>query len=179
MAKRNFKTKAHLACSKSDAQVSMNYVIFEDGNLVAIDGNIILIQSLLGHGFTQQEIDLLEGKALHRDIFKEIIRYDTIKVTEKGIEAKRGIAEVVYALETLEQQCDYHFVSYKPILPDLSNIVEVDSIGFDIKLLSRVKDLTLNPKGHIEFNFFGKRKICMIHGVGCDEKILIMPLKIG
>lgn len=176
--RRNFKTKAHLACSKSEAQVSMNYIIFEDNNLVAVDGHIILVQSLYGHGFTSEEVDILEGKALHRETFQEVLRYDTIKVTDKGIEANKGKTNVIFPLETLQQQCDYNYVNYKSLVPDLSNVTDLTSIGFDLNILSRIKDLTLNPDSKVEFNFFGKHKVCVINGVGCDENIIIMPIKV-
>lgn len=176
--KRNFKTKAHLACSKSEAQVSMNYIIFEDGNLVATDSHIILVQHLAGHGFTHEEIDHLEGKALHRDTFQEILRYDTIEVGPTGIKCKKGRTKVVFPLETLEEQCDYSFVNYKVCLPDLSYMSETDNIGFDLNILSRIKDLTLNAKGQVAFNFQSNVKACLIHGIGCDESIIVMPVKL-
>lgn len=177
--KRNFKTKAHLACSKSDSQVSMNYIIFEDNNLVATDGTVMLVQHLAGHGFTHGEIDHLEGKAVHRETFQEILRYNTIKVTEKGIEASKGKTKVIFPLETLGRQCEHKFVNYKAVVPDPLDTIEVDSIGFDLNILVKVKDLTLNNSGNVKFNLFGKHRACIAHGIGCDEQILIMPIKTG
>lgn len=176
--KRNFKTKAYLACSKDTSQVAMNYIIFEDGNLVAMDGHILLLQHLTGHGFSQDEVDLMEGKALHRETFQEILRYDTIKVTERGIEANKGKTNVIFTLQTLEEQCDHRYPNYKSVVPDSSNVTEVESIGFDLNILSRIKDLTLNAESKVVFNFSGKLNCCVINGIGCDENILVMPIKV-
>jgi len=173
--KRNFKTQAHLATSKSNAQAPMNYIIFEDGNIVAINRHIILVQPLTGHGFSEEEIDCLEGKALHRDAFQEILRYDSIKVGTTGITCLKGKVKVVFPLETLKEQGVDRFPEYKCLIPDNNNPQELDTINLDLSILSMVTKLTLNIKGRVSFTFYGRLRGCVLCGLDVDETILVIP----
>ena len=179
--KRNFKRPLHEACSKIETQPSMNYLIFEDGNIVATDAHVILIQSLYGHGFTESEIDQLEGKAIHREVFKDILRYDHIEVVDGSIVAKKGKIKVNIKLETLQEQEGDAYVNYKSLIDSASNTcnVEVPIIGFDLNLLARIAKLTLNDLGQVEFNFKGQGKACIVSGIGCDEQFLVMPCSLN
>ena len=82
----------HLACSyDEDFSASQCCVYFKDGFAYATD-NHILVKNRISEcsNLDQETIEALDGKLLHRNFYKEILKYDTISVSEEGIECKKG-----------------------------------------------------------------------------------------
>lgn len=82
----------HLACSyDEDFRPSQCCVYFKDGFAYATDSHI-LVKNRISEcsNLDQETIDALDGKLLHRNFYKEILKYDTISVSEEGIECKKG-----------------------------------------------------------------------------------------
>ena len=128
--KHNFKRPIHQMASKDECRPAMNYIIIENGCLVATDAHMIIIQSLELHGFDQQEIQTLEGCCIHRKDFAAILKFDTIQIERTGITAKKGDVKEWFSLKKLEDM-DFNYPNYKPFIPH-GKTQEVDSIGFNL-----------------------------------------------
>lgn len=99
-AKNNFdkKVKMHLACSKrNDFHKEMECIYFKDGFAYASDG-IILARNRISEisGLEEHEITALDGKFLHADFYKDMLKYDNIMISEDGIECSKGNYKVFF-----------------------------------------------------------------------------------
>ena len=87
--KNNFdkKVQMHLACSKNELRKEMQCVYFKDGFAYASDG-IILVKNRISEisGLEKHEVEALNGKFLHADLYKDMLKYDNIMIAEDGIE---------------------------------------------------------------------------------------------
>lgn len=82
--KKNFKSKLHLACANDDLRPSLNYIYFDKEYLYCTNAYIVIKQKISLHDFSQEEIDLLDGKLIHKNVFKDILRYKFVIATNDG-----------------------------------------------------------------------------------------------
>lgn len=81
----------NLACSyDNEFRPSLCWVYFKNGFAYASNG-YILVKNRISEcsNLNQEDIDALDGKLLHRDSYKDILKYDTISISENGIECKK------------------------------------------------------------------------------------------
>lgn len=97
--KNNFdkKVQMHLACSKNELRKEMQCVYFKDGFAYASDG-IILVKNRISEisGLEKHEAEALNGKFLHADLYKDMLKYDNIMIAEDGIECSKGDDKVFF-----------------------------------------------------------------------------------
>ena len=93
--KFNFMTPLHLACSDDELRPAFQYIHFKDGWAFASNTYILVRQSMENYCSALNK-DLLNGKAIHADAFKKILKYDTVEVTDKGINALKNNGEKAF-----------------------------------------------------------------------------------
>jgi hypothetical protein len=84
--KRNFRLKMNMATGSDDLRPVMQHVYFENGFMVATDAHI-LIKAAVHHfsDFDQSEVDILNGKFIHKNTFKKILSAPMVQITEEGV----------------------------------------------------------------------------------------------
>jgi len=178
MTKKNFKKPIHLAASDGNEYRAMDYLHFEDGNIVATDGHVIVVQALSLHGFTEDEVLLMEGMAIHRKEFKGLMGYTHVTVTKNGFVCLKGETETIIPLKPLSEQTDERFVNYKNQFYGVRADEKISEIGLNLDLLSRIKKMTMNNLGHVNITFKHNGKVCLIKGVDIEgEQFLLMSLE--
>ena len=80
----NFKAQLHRACAKDDLRSVMCYIHFKDGYAYATDSRV-LVRSCLQEHCRVIDAANLNGHALHRDSFAQIIKYSYAQATEGGV----------------------------------------------------------------------------------------------
>lgn len=80
----NFKAQLHRACAKDDLHPVMCYIHFKDGYAYATDSKV-LVRSRLWEHCSVIDAANLNGHALHRDSFAQIIKYSNAQATEGGV----------------------------------------------------------------------------------------------
>jgi len=82
--------KMYLACSNDELRLVMNYIYFNDGFAYSSNGHILIKNKLseITEEIRNDQIELLNDKYIHKTSFQKILTYDTINVTETGIECK-------------------------------------------------------------------------------------------
>ena len=87
----NKQLHMHLACANDDLRVVMEYIYFQDGFSYASDAHVLVKNDLsICSSIPIEQIEILNGKLLHKDAYKEILKYDVIDISEEGIQCKKG-----------------------------------------------------------------------------------------
>lgn len=178
--KKNFSRNLALACSNDSSQEAMHYVIFKDDCAVCTDGYVLVKQALRLHGFTPDEIQQINGKAMHKDVFAEVFKYDQVKVTNGELLCEKGKVKARFPLENIEGM---RLPDYNSVMPtDDDDLADVSAVAIDLKNLDRVRKLTLNDNAHVHMRFTHElgNKCVVIQGYGLalnEECILVMRLK--
>lgn len=175
--KKNFISKVYLACGKDELRTQLNYVIFEEGCLVATNAHVLVKQKLELHGFDEEEIKLLEGKKLHYETVKEIMRYDIVSVKEGKFVCHKG--NVKGEFELLDKD---NYPNYKAVIPSGEG-EDLSEIGFNLSYMNDIKNLMLDPAGtgNVVMKIFGSNKAILMRSYGLsfsEETLLIMPTRI-
>lgn len=62
-------SKLNLITSSDDFRPALQYVVINNGYFVATNAHLLVKQHLSLHGFTDEEIGYLNGKAIHKELF--------------------------------------------------------------------------------------------------------------
>lgn len=140
--KRNFKTKLHLICANNDLRPSMSYIYFEKEFLYCTDAHVMIKQKIDLHGFDEEEIKFMDGKMIHKDSFKELLKHKLVKVTKQGFEAIIDTENSI--LFKFSKREDDFLNKIKSVLNDFEG-QELEEIGINYKFLSKLSDCFINP----------------------------------
>src|SRR5690606_35096019 len=179
MKTKNFRRKLSIACSNDDLRPVLQCICFDEGFAVATDAHFIVKQSLREHGFNEVEIEIMNGKFLHKDAFNEVFRYDNVKVSEEGfncIDKKNNVNSLIRF-----SKMESNFPKWKPLF-ETDKQKEVDEIGLNGALLKRINDISLSWIKTYKFRFYGKNKgikIIPTDLTELDECIILMPVMIN
>lgn len=136
--KNNFdkKVQMHLACSKNELRKEMQCVYFKDGFAYASDG-IILVKNRISEisGLEKHEAEALNGKFLHADLYKDMLKYDNIMIAEDGIECSKGDDKVFFYFSKFDK-----FPDAEKVLQNALNMnsVPLPQFSFDMKAIQRL-----------------------------------------
>ena len=182
MEKKNFKSQIHLACSNDELRPVLNYIFFEDGYAVATDAHILIKQKLELHDFSDEEIEQMNGKALHGSKFKDILKYHHVQIKEGKIHClnKKGVS---FEFD-FDDVSDMKFVNYQAVIPTSKDVTEISEIAVSSILISKVQKLVVNdaPGKSIVLRLHGANKSILMRSCGKtleEEMILLMPTMIN
>ena len=137
--KNNFnkKEQMHLACSKGDVfRPETECIFFNNGFAYATDLHI-LVRNRISEisGLNESEIEALNGKFLHADFYKDMLKYDSIMIAEDGIECGKGNDKAFFYFSTFE-----NYPNVEKALQDALNkqTVPLPQFSFDMKLIQRL-----------------------------------------
>jgi hypothetical protein len=83
--KKGLAMPLHLACAK-EGHHSLEYIHFINGYAYASNGHVLIKQSIDYLNIINKEC--LNGKAIHKDLFKDLCKLTTAEATETAIYAK-------------------------------------------------------------------------------------------
>ena len=137
--KNNFnkKVQMHLACSKkNELHREMECVYFNNGFAYACDGHILAKNRISEiSGLEEHEISALDGKFLHADFYKDMLKYDNIMIAEDGIECSKGNDKVFFYFSEFEKYPDA-----EKILQGNLNMqtTPIPQVRFNMKMIQRL-----------------------------------------
>ena len=170
--------KLHEVASKDSLRTDLQHIIIEGGNFVVIDLHMLLIQPLKYHDFDDTEIGMLEGYCIHRDTFKELLKYDTHVVDDFGVitASKKGV-EVHFELKKTSEQ-DWKYPRYKSVLPDGSSFEPKGSIGLDPVKLQKLSEAMVGGD-FVELIFHERDKPIEVRKRDAEGQVaILMPVQI-
>lgn len=177
--RKNFNKNAqmHLACEKNELRPAFACVHFKDGFAYASDG-MILVRNPISEisTFDKQEAAALDGKSLHMDFYKDMLKYDEVLISEDGVEChKENGKAFFYFTET-------KMPAFEKVLQDTlhSSTVNISEVGFNMALFQRLNK-AIGGKNETKMTFKGARKSIIVEP--CDDTSssigLLMPILVG
>ena len=166
--------------SKDKSRPNMTYAVVHNKNLVATDGNILIMLKVSSLVNTKEEENNLEGKIFSRDLLlilqkakKLIFNPDKISVDGVMMDYSGTIDEnrKCYLADSLDS--DFIFPNYEALIP--KNPTELESINLDPKNLVRILDCFSSTV--VEIKFFGKTRAMMAYNpIDSNQTALCMPV---
>lgn len=86
--KDNFVNKMHLLCDNDDYRPWVNAIHFKGGFMYASNGYVLLRVSLELQNVRNHE--KLDGKAIHYQSFRDILKYQLVNCTDEGVLCTNG-----------------------------------------------------------------------------------------
>ena len=108
----NKYAKMNLLCPKDGLRPVLACIYFDEGNAIASDGYVMLVTPVSEiSNLSDEDIEKLNGKLIDCNDYKDLLKFDVIKVESDGIV---GIAKTGAETKCLFR--DYHYPNYKAYL---------------------------------------------------------------
>ena len=178
--KRNFRLKMNLACSKDELRPVMSFVCFDNGYMVATDAHIVIKAKVTSFShFTDEEVEILNGKYLSSDTFKKVLACKHVVVTDEGIIDLNTKVCYVYASK---EDLGGEYPNYESVLLK-SELLEIDKIGIKPAIAKKLFTIiSTSDFNNCVLNFRGKNKaITISHSdlLESDFTAILMPTMIS
>ena len=122
----NKNAKMNLLCPKDELRPVLNCIYFDEGNAIATNGHVILVSPVKEiSNLSDEDIEKLNGKLIDGNDYKDLLKFDVIRVETDGIVgiAKTG-AETKYLFK------DHRYPKYKAIMNGVSLHDKTQTISF-------------------------------------------------
>ena len=122
----NKYAKMNLLCSKDGLRPTLAYIYFNECNAIASDGYAMLVSPVREiSNLSDEDIEKLNGKLIDSNSYKDLLKFDVIRVETDGIVgiAKTG-AETKYLFR------DYQYPNYKAVMNGVSHHDTTQTISF-------------------------------------------------
>ena len=122
----NKYAKMNLLCSKNELRPVLAYIYFNECNAIASDGYAILVSPVREiSNLSDEDIEKLNGKLIDSNSYKDLLKFDVIRVETDGIVgiAKTG-AETKYLFR------DYQYPNYKAVMNGVNVHDKTQTISF-------------------------------------------------
>lgn len=172
--KHNFTTKIYKCCSgdKDEIRAWVRAVHFKNNYAYASDGHILVRTSLDYQRVINPEI--LEGKSIHMDNFKEVIKFEIAECCPDGIACKNTDGQSAF-YEYFEMG-DVKVPDFDSVFPPESKTESIDFIGINPKLVERITSAMYSDDGVFRFKFTGKATAIVVTSTGYTDQVgIIMP----
>lgn len=171
--RQNFTRDLSIACSTDELRPVLNHVYFKDGYAYATDAHILIKQSLEYHTIIGK--DNLEGRYLHRHIFKCIYGYTIAEATPDGVECTDK-----YGNKVLFRYSEFGDSKYPnaDLVLDQFKPTQCERVAFGMYNLDKVRKLLYNenPDASVRFEF-GEGAKSILKPNSCefqDQVVLVM-----
>lgn len=165
-----------LACANDETRPVMNCVHFENGFAYASDGHILVRNKIEECALlNDSQIEMLNGKNLHRDSYKQLIKYDTIIVSEDGIEAKKNGQTAFFYFDKTETKYPNAEAAIQNALNNPS--APMSQIGINTTYLIKLNKALFNSSA-CRYQFTGENSAIILQSLDSDSLGIIMPYQI-
>lgn len=169
--KKNFTKKLNLVCGADDLRPVLQYIAFENGCAICTNAHVLVKRSLKLDGFTDEEIEQMNGKFVHKDTYKDLLRYDWVEVKDGAFHCTKGKLNAIVSFNSSEGL----YPNWRAVIP-VGETTEIGEIGIGAQNLKLI--MSIASDANTRFKFYGANKAVLIKGseTGWDEEtILIMP----
>ena len=156
------------------------FVHFKDVYAYATDAHIVVRQKLSISFSDLDTIDNLEGKYIHREVFKELFTYDIIKAESNHVMAYKGSVECKFSYTKGD---GWVYPNIEAIIPTHMP-ASVDNIALNYKLLNTLSSAMTETTRGVNIKFYGANKAIKVTSNSgdyeeSDQLGIIMPLMIN
>jgi hypothetical protein len=127
----------------------------------------------------EEQIRLLDGKLLHKNHYKEILKYDFIAVSEEGIECVDKKSNRV-AFFYFAKEGEYKYPNVEKVLQDTLNMqnTPIFEIGLNNNLIKTINN-ALFESDSCKFQFKGEGKAVVLQSIKSRSIGIIMPFALS
>jgi len=175
MCKNKIAMPLHLACSADENyHPVMCHVHFKGGFAYASDGCIMVKQSLAYMSIENPEA--LNGKMIHRNVFKEICRCSSAVATPDGIECTKNGVNMMLPFGS----CDAKPPNFDAVVPDYEPAGVVKLMISPVSFDTAAKCLYSNGRDRINLVFYGDGKMIKMSVYDYpDQFALVVPFHVN
>lgn len=173
--KHTFNTKLHECCGTDPIRPAFQCVYFKNGFAYATDGYVCIKQTLTLQGVFG--VENLEGKAIHRDSYKDIMGFEEVECNEDGIECCNANGQKVF-FEYYPENPDNPAPNFEAYLKGRKGPIALDFIGIDFSLFEKLQKALYAPGGNIRLQFTGIDSHIIVDAIGVEDQIATMMPKI-
>lgn len=178
------KSKIYKACDTKSIRKALEYLYFKDGKVVATEAHILLEQDLIEcHGFTKEQVKLLDDKLLHSNDAKILEKCTNIMVFSDRIEGFIKNSDVRVTCNLKPNGVDVKYVNYKNIV-QLQGEGKLSSVGINPYLLQKVVDCMYGNKeerSSLQLSFMSPSQRILITTKGDLPSVqyaIVMPINL-
>ena len=147
-------------CSIDELRVNLQGVYFNSGEntLVVTDGFILLEVKAEYYGFTEDDMNFLADKTIHKDQLKTIFKnYDKIVVKEDCfVCSSKKAKNVTFFFESINSKFPNYSHITKPV-----NFIEQDAMAFDFLKAAKIQKAIPNTSS-LKVCFTGSNKVMTV-----------------
>lgn len=172
--KYNFTTKLHKCCStdKDELRPYTKAIHFLGGYAYATEGHVLVKTSLEYHNVLYPEN--LDGKSIHKDNFKEILKFDVVECLEEGVQCKSIDGQV--AIYEWFDLGDVKLPNFDTVIPSVKMQKDIAQIGITPKYIEMLTSAMFSTDGVFRFRFTGGSTAILVDAIGFPEQIgIVMP----
>lgn len=172
----NKDVKMQFACSSDNLHPSLSCVYFKNGFAYATEAHILVKNSLQEcSSLSDEQIELLDDKFLPSKSFANILKYDTIIVSEDGIEATKNTDKAFFYFAK-----DLNFPNAEKVIQDSLNKQKVPTpeIGLSIEKLVKLNG-ALSGSDQCKMQFTGENSVIILQSMEQSSLGIIMPITIN
>lgn len=181
-ARHNFNKNVRIDRVSDDTLLrpALSLVYFKNGYAYASDAHILVKVRLTEiSSFQEPQLDLLDGKAIHKSVYAKILPFDRVEITPEGFKARVPEAESFITFGFAGLQKDMVSDIEKVLLDAQNNKQEeINSFGVNSTLLKRLDCLFSDTYG-TELIVKAANKPILVKWSGHDAIGLIMPVMIN
>lgn len=180
--------KLHKACNDDQVRPAMQYVAFKGGYAYATDAHVAVKANLRNISALEfEDIQKLNGYAIHKDQYAELLKFSEIEVRDGSIVAKGATenAQTIFTLKKIVENSNderpgaIRFPDVESIISDDAKKNKIESIGISLKLLNNLAAAMGVANERIGLRFTAaNKKIYIIGEPGVDVRGIIMPVLI-
>ena len=172
----NFTTPLHKVCvSDKDGELrpEMLAVHFIGGFAYATNAHVLIKSSLDYHQAINS--DKLDGKSIHKDNFKEILKFEIAECCEDGISCRNADGQVAF-YEYMDLK-GKKIPDFEKIIPKENKFFDTYQIGMNPKLLEICTSAMYSDDGGFRLRFTGISSAIIVDCIGYPDQIgLVMPI---
>lgn len=155
-------------------------IYFKDGYAYATDAHILIKAKLTDVStFQDDQIDLLNGKCIHRSVYSRLLEFERVQITSEGFKAR---------ILDIDSFITFGFTGVqKDVVSDIEKVIlnaqndkqeEITTFGINPVLLARL-DKIFNDNYGVQLIVKAANKPILVKWDGKDAIGLIMPVMIN
>lgn len=166
----------HHACSNDDLRPIMQNVLIDNGVAIATNAHVLVLINMRHNSMLDNDqIELMNGKMIHRDSWSFLCSADMVKPSPDGIICHKGgiKCSIMY-----EQEPAFSYPNYKAIIEKYNNKPEpVDSMGINPEWITLLKKTFGGSSMGYQFMFYGKDKGVIVRPISDTTRYaVVMPM---
>lgn len=148
--------KMNLLCPKDKPGSILNCIYFNENNAIASDGYVMLVVPVSEIStLLNEDIDKLNGKLINKDDYKDLLKFDKIRIDPDGIVgiSEKTNTEIRYIFK------DIRYVNYKAVINSIIECEKTQTVSFKAENIANLCKIMDTPFATIKPNGNGPIKI--------------------